>query len=114
MGNVTLADVTVVTSSDGLGLEFMIPDKYFTAAIGGLTYNTGQTFPTSGDQVSLCLSQSFGYSVAGGSPCKTSPIAKLALVGSAAPEPAAWSLMILGFLGTGAALRSNRRKAVIA
>jgi len=35
--------------------------------------------------------------------------------GSAAvPEPAAWALMLTGFFGMGAVLRSNRRKAVFA
>ena len=33
---------------------------------------------------------------------------------SAAPEPAAWSLMILGVGGVGAALRTRRRKALAA
>jgi hypothetical protein len=37
-----------------------------------------------------------------------------AITFSAAPEPAAWGLMLLGFGGLGAALRSRRRSAALA
>jgi len=33
---------------------------------------------------------------------------------TAVPEPGTWALMIIGFGGAGAMLRSNRRKAVAA
>ncbi|MBS0362525.1 MAG: PEPxxWA-CTERM sorting domain-containing protein, partial [Proteobacteria bacterium] len=36
------------------------------------------------------------------------------VVPDAVPEPAAWALMILGFLGAGAMLRTRRRKALAA
>ena len=35
-------------------------------------------------------------------------------INSAAPEPAAWALMMVGVGGMGAALRTRRRKAVAA
>lgn len=53
-------------SGDGTGLEFRLPDSLFTSPITGLTYFPGQQFPGPGDDVVLRLSQSFGFSVAGG------------------------------------------------
>lgn len=34
--------------------------------------------------------------------------------GGAVPEPAAWALMLTGFMGAGAALRANRRRVAVA
>lgn len=38
----------------------------------------------------------------------------LSSVGAAVPEPTSWALMILGFGGVGATLRSNRRRTAVA
>jgi hypothetical protein len=61
-----LLGLQTAVSLDGTGLEFSIPDTLFTGPISGLTYYPGQEFPGPGDDIVLRLSQSFGYSVAGG------------------------------------------------
>jgi len=53
-------------SADGTGLEFRIPDALLTGAIAGLSYYPGHDLAAAGGDVVLRLSQSFGYSVAGG------------------------------------------------
>jgi hypothetical protein len=35
-------------------------------------------------------------------------------LGSATPEPASWSLLVVGFAGLGASLRSSRRRRSVA
>ena len=49
-----------------LGLEFVIPNSFFTNSIPGLTSIRARISPDIGDKIVLRLSQSFGYSVAGG------------------------------------------------
>jgi hypothetical protein len=61
--------------------------------------------------VQLRLSQTFGYSVAGGSSFGDDRLG-FAKLTSAAPEPAAWSMMLVGFFGLGSMVR--RRRAAVA
>jgi hypothetical protein len=93
--------------------EFSIDNSYFTSAIPGLNYYAGHTLAAPGGQVTLRLSQAFGYSVAGGDSYGPNRLGTVTLSGGV-PEPAGWSMMILGFLGAGSALRSRRRQAAIA
>ncbi len=48
-------------SADHSAIEFVIPNIYFTAPIAGLTIYPGITYPTVGDNITLGISQSFGY-----------------------------------------------------
>jgi hypothetical protein len=93
-------------------VEFSIPNSYFMVPMTGLEpqYDPSQQFAAIGDKVTLRLSQSFGYSVAGGASYGDNRLGSVTL-GGAVPEPASWSMMILGFLGAGSALRSRRRQA---
>ena len=93
--------------------EFSIANSYFTTAIPGLNYYPGHTLAAPGGNVVLRLSQSFGYSVAGGVTYGDDRLGSFT-INDALPEPATWSMMILGFLGTGGALRSRRRQAAVA
>lgn len=93
----------------GGAIEFAIPIKYFTAKLPGLDYTAdplGYDLPVIGDKVQLSLSQSFGYSVAGGVENYGSD--RLGEV-SLTPEPSTWAMMLMGFLGAGVAIRSRRR-----
>lgn len=96
-----------VVSADGTGIEFVVPNATFTTAIPGLNYAPGQQFATDGSSVVLRLSQSFGYSVAGGATYGDNRLGAVTLVGAAAvPEPET-----LGILGLGlAALAVSRRR----
>ncbi|MGZ3377436.1 MAG: PEPxxWA-CTERM sorting domain-containing protein [Phenylobacterium sp.] len=108
-GSVTpLAGMTYATGTNSF--EFSISNSYFTTAIPGLT-----SYPLAapGGEVVLRLSQSFGYSVAGGATYGPDRLGAFTLAGGV-PEPASWAMMILGFLGAGAALRANRRKGALA
>ncbi len=60
-GSVATPLVNFVAS--GNNIEFSIPNSYFEGVLAGLT-NT--TFAQNGDTITLRLSQTFGYSVAGG------------------------------------------------
>jgi hypothetical protein len=93
--------------------EFSISNSYFTSPIAGLSYNAGQVFAAPGGEVTLRLSQSLGYSVAGGDSYGADRLGSVTLEGGV-PEPASWSMMILGFLGAGATLRGARRKDPLA
>ncbi len=112
-GPVAASGITVSASGDGLGLEAAIPISYFTDAYPGLTYYPGQQFATAGSLVRLRLSQSFGYSVAGGPTYGDNRLGSVNLEPAAAvPEPASWALMIAGFAMTGFAAR--RRGTLVA
>ena len=97
-------------------VEFSIPDTYFMAPMSGLEsqYAPGQQFAGNGDTITLRLSQSFGYSVAGGDFYGSDRLGAVTLGGGAVPEPATWAMMIVGFLGVGAVLRTRRRRVVAA
>jgi hypothetical protein len=100
--------------ANGGVVEFSIPNTYFMGPMAGLEsqYDPAQQFAMNGDRVVLRLSQSFGYSVAGGPSYGADRLGAVTL-GGAVPEPATWSMMILGFLGAGAAVRSRRRQAAL-
>jgi hypothetical protein len=74
-------------SADGKGLEFEIPDAFFTGPIFGLSYPLGQQFAAPGGEVVLRLSQSFGYSVAGGPSYGADRLGVVTLDASAVPGP---------------------------
>ena len=104
-------DLAYALSADGLGIEFKIAMGYFMGAQPGLTYDVGQVFAGLGDKVTLRLSQSYGYSVAGGASYGPDRLGSLILKG-AVPEPSTWAMMLLGFGALGVTLRSKRRTAV--
>jgi len=101
-------DILVASGADFI--EFAIPVQYFMTYLPGLDYATNMTkydLPTLGSKVQLSLSQSFGYSVAGGvANYGADRLGEVTL--SPAPEPETWAMMILGFLGAGAMLRTRR------
>jgi hypothetical protein len=102
--------VQFATSADNMGFEFSIPDSYFTAAIAGLTYNSGQVFPGPGGDIVLRLSQSFGYAVAGGATYGDTRLGEVALATSATPLPAALPLLAGGLGMFGLLLRGSRKR----
>jgi hypothetical protein len=80
-------------SADGTGIEFKLPESFFETTVDGI--NAG-LHP--GDQSIWRLSQSFGYSVAGGDSFGPDRLGGVTLSG-AVPEPRTWAMMILGFAG---------------
>ena len=91
-------------------LEFLIPASYFTSGIPGLTF----PLVAPGDPIVLALSQSFGYSVAGGATYGESRLGEIH-IGSAVPEPSTWAMMLIGFAGLGfMAYRRTRKMDALA
>lgn len=111
-GNLSGLDFS--TSVTGGGVEFRISNAYFTSAISGLSYAPNQTFASVGSNVTLRLSQSLGYSVAGGDSYGANRLGSVVIGGtpavSAVPEPAAWALMLSGVGFLGLMLRTIRRR----
>ena len=94
-GSVATPEVTFAVSPDGGTFEFSIPNSDFTAPIAGLTYNGGQVFPNEANPtVVLRLSQSFGYSVAGGASYGPNRLGAFNV-----PEPASFALIGVGLAG---------------
>lgn len=108
-GSIAANGISVAVSADGLGIEFSIPNTFFTTPVAGLTYYGNEEFPTVGSAVILRLSQSFGFSVAGGETYGAERLGSVDLVPAApTPEPATWALMIAGFGLVGVAARRRR------
>jgi hypothetical protein len=84
-------------SADGTGVEFALPESFFEGVIAGTGIDAG-LHP--GDQLIWRLSQSFGYSVAGGGAYGPDRLGVVTL-SSDVPEPSTWAMMILGFAGIG-------------
>lgn len=106
--SVPSADYQFVAGSSGI--EFSLANSLFSQPIPGLAYYTGQTFPANGESVVLRLSQSFGYSVAGGQSYGADRLGSV-MIASGVPEAATWALMIVGFGAVGAAVRRKTGKS---
>jgi hypothetical protein len=114
-GPVAVSGVTTATTANG-SLEFAIPVSLFETPVAGLTYSPN-TFPHAGSLITLRISQSLGYTAAGGStygPTRLGTFALSAAPVSGAPEPSTWLLMIGGLGLVGALLRTRRRAATVA
>ncbi len=110
---IAASGIAVAVSADGTGIEFAIPNHYFTTAYAGVDYDPNQVFATVGGPVTLRISQSFGYDVVGGASFGPNRLGSVTLAPPAAiPEPASWALMIGGFGLVGIAGR--RREAIAA
>ena len=99
---------TASVTTDGLTtFEFRLSNSLFTSAIQGLNYYSGQTFE---QFVTLRLSQSLSYSVAGGPTYREDRLGTVAVSArtGAVPEPSSWAMMLIGFGGIGIALRRRR------
>jgi hypothetical protein len=103
-GSVATPGVQFATTAQGL--EFLIPASYFTSPIAGLG-----AFPlvAPGGMLQLRLSQSFGYSVAGGDTFGADRLGEIQ-IGSAVPEPSTWAMMLIGFAGLGFMAYRRTRK----
>ena len=84
-------------------IEFALPNFYLGAHAPG-------------DVVYLRMSQSFGYSVAGGPSYGTDSLGAITIGGAAAavPETATWAMMLAGFAMVGGALRRRSTRIVFA
>lgn len=104
-------DMLVALSGDLKSLEFSIPNHYFLTPPAGLLLAPG-IVPAPGATIRLNLSQTFGYSVAGGQAFYGDNRLGTVVLGGAVPEPATWAMMIIGLGAAGSMIR--RRRAVTA
>ncbi len=99
-GPVAVSNVTVAVNASGSIVEFAIPLSDFTSPIAGLTYDPALTLPSAGDTITFRLSQSFGYSVAGGPTYGVDRLGAVVLTAgettAAVPEPASMALLLTG------------------
>lgn len=105
----TLYTFSSLTTAGLTTLNFSLANSLFTGPIAGLAYYDGQTFES---DVTLRLSQSLSYSVAGGSTYGADRLGKVSVGVAGVPEPASWALMIGGFGLVGAATRRRRMTAI--
>lgn len=105
--NPSLFNTASVTTNGLTTFEFRLSNSLFTSAIQGLNYYSGQTFE---QFVSLRLSQSLSFSVAGGPTYREDRLGTVAVSAEtgAVPEPSSWAMMLIGFGGIGVALRRRR------
>lgn len=99
-------------SIDGTGLEFRIPDAMFTGPIAGLNYYPGQVFTAPGGDLVLRLSQSFGYSVAGGEGYGPDRLGAVSLGVSAVPGPMVGAGLPGLVMALGGLIAWRRRRSV--
>jgi hypothetical protein len=98
-----------VAAVEGGGIEWSLSADLFRGPIAGLAYYDPQFFES---KVTLRLSQSLSFSVAGGSSFGPDRLGSVNI--SAIPEPASWALMIGGFGLVGAAARRRAGRVVFA
>ena len=100
--------------ANGNNIEFSIPNVYFE---GGLTGLANTTYAQTGDIITLRLSQSLGYSVAGGSAFYdvNTRLGEVTLAAaSATPLPATLPLFVSGFGALGLLGWRRKKKSVSA
>ena len=101
-------------SADGTGLEFRIQDAFFTSAISGLSYYSGHEFAAPGGDVVLRLSQSFGYSVAGGASYGDDRLGAVTLEAAPVPGPIMGAGLPGLVMALGGLLAWRRRRMAVA
>jgi hypothetical protein len=103
--------VTLQIAGDSTHIEVAIPISFFTKAIAGLDYAAGQQFITAANnKLVLSLSQSFGYSVAGGTAYGDNRLGALDLA-VAVPEPATVALLGTALFAAGGFGWKRKKKA---
>ena len=109
-----LPGLSFAISGDGTGLEFSLANNLFTGPVSGLG-GYGE-YASLGSEVVLRLSQSFGYSVAGGPTFGPQRLGAVIIGGAQAPvpEPATWAMLIMGFGLVGGAMRRRRPSVAFA
>jgi hypothetical protein len=109
--NTLTSDILTASSPDGDSFEVGIPISYFTTPFGSLPYYSGQQFVSADSpDLVLRLSQTFGYSVAGGSSYGPDRLGLQALQVSV-PEPVTLSIFGVGLVGAAALRRRKKVKA---
>ena len=107
--NIDVHDILTAVSADQHSFEVAIPLHYFITKIVGEPYYADTQF--GGGQATLRLSQTFGYSAAGGDSYGINRLGAFATPEAGVPEAATWMSMVLGFGLLGAALRRRTKIA---
>jgi hypothetical protein len=113
----TLYTFSSATAGGLTTLNFSLANSLFTSPIAGLSYYgpaDGSPVQTFESVVTLRLSQSLSYSVAGGASYGPDRLGSVTVGTGAVPEPATWAMMLVGFGGLGAVLRRRRGQVALA
>ena len=102
--------ITSATLNGGTSIEFAIPFSYLETDPQNVGFDK---LTVTNPNLVLRLSQTFGYSVAGGATYGTNRLGTVAASFAAAtPEPATWLMLIVGFGVIGFALRRRQEVAI--
>lgn len=103
--------ITFASLDGGSEIEFAVPFTYFETDPQAIGFD--KTSASSPDII-LRLSQSFGYSVAGGSSFGPNRLGLIVdPIAAAVPESSTWAMMILGFFSMGFLARRRKLKPAL-
>ncbi len=104
----SLYTFSALTAGGLTTLNFSLANSLFTSPIPGLAYygpSDGSPVQTFESKVTLRLSQSLSYSVAGGDSYGPDRLGTVTVSTGTVPEPATWAMMLVGFGAVGFGVR---------
>jgi hypothetical protein len=99
------------TNGSGTGVDYTVYDNGVSIASGNLPNSTYGETSAFADTLTLAAGDHISFSISNVSLAYSYDSTGLSATITAVPEPAAWAMMLVGFGGVGAAMRSRRKMA---